>query len=148
MSIATVEAPPSPARAFAEASWIRTSVFISIAALVALAAFGSALADLPFRWNRQEEYSHGYLIPFIAGWLLWRQRASLAANFGRPSWAGIVLIGLAVLLNIVGELSAIYILAQGGFVLSLFGLSLAIGGWPLLRVTFLPLAFLLFAIPL
>ena len=51
-------------------------------------------------------------------------------------------------MHIVGELSAIWILSQVAFVLTLMGIVLAIGGYSLLRVAFIPLAYLLFAIPL
>lgn len=140
MSIAALRVPSRTA--------IPAAVLVGLAVLLALAAFGSALLELVNRWNKQEEYSHGYFIPLIVAWLLWRRREALAASIGRPSWTGVAVIGTAILLNVVGELSAIYILSQVGFVLSLLGLTLAFGGWSLLKVTFVPIAFLLFAIPL
>ena len=51
-------------------------------------------------------------------------------------------------MNIIGELSAVFLLSQIGFVVALIGIVLAIGGYPLLKVSFIPIAFLLFAIPL
>ena len=51
-------------------------------------------------------------------------------------------------MHLVGELSAIWILSQVGFVITLMGIVLAVGGYSLLRVAFIPLAYLLFAIPL
>ena len=51
-------------------------------------------------------------------------------------------------MHITGELSAIYILSQVGFVVALFGLILGFGGYSLLKVAFIPISFLLFAIPL
>jgi len=48
----------------------------------------------------------------------------------------------------VGEYSAIFILSQFGFIFVLVGLALAAGGYSLLKVTFVPIAFLIFAIPL
>jgi exosortase D (VPLPA-CTERM-specific) len=96
----------------------------------------------------QEEYSHGFIIPLITLYLLWRRRDALLASIGRPSWAGPTLILISGLMLIVGELSAIFILAQTGFIICLMGLVLATGGASLLRVTALPVAFLAFAIPL
>src|SRR5262249_27691913 len=49
---------------------------------------------------------------------------------------------------IVGELSAFFLLMQIGFVVALLGIVLSLGGPSLLRVTFVPIAFLVFAIPL
>ncbi len=116
--------------------------------LVAFIAFGGGLQELLRRWSVQEEYSHGYLIPVIAGWLLWTRRDALLANIGKPSWIGPLVILLAALLHIVGKLSSLVLLPQLAFILALIGIVLAFGGMSLLRVTFIPIAFLIFAIPL
>src|SRR5262249_11094407 len=81
-------------------------------------------------------------------WLLWTRRDALIASIGRPVWTGPALILLAMLAHLIGELSAIFILSQVGFVLVLVGIALSIGGYSLLRVTLVPILFLLFAIPL
>ena len=49
---------------------------------------------------------------------------------------------------IVGELSAFFLLSQLGFVVALLGIVLASAAFPLFKVTFIPIAFLVFAIPL
>jgi len=118
------------------------------AVLVSLAGFSRALLELVHRWGGQEEYSHGYLIPVVSALLLWTRRDALRESVGRPSFAGLALILLAIAMHITGELSAIWILSQVGFVLALMGIVLAIGGYSLLRVAFIPIAYLLFAIPL
>ena len=51
-------------------------------------------------------------------------------------------------MHVVGEYSSIFILSQLAFILVLFGLALAAGGYSLLKVAFVPIAFLIFAIPL
>ena len=127
---------------------ISAGLLLSAAILVAILAFSGALAELVHRWSQQEEYSHGFLIPLITAWLLWTRRDALGANVGQPSWIGPLLILLAVAMHITGELSAIFILSQIGFVVALIGIVLGIGGYSLLRVAFIPIAFLLFAIPL
>lgn len=118
------------------------------AVIVCLAGFREALLELVHRWSWQEEYSHGFLIPIVSAWLLWSRRDALRASVGQPSLAGAVLILVAIAMHITGELSAIWILSQVGFVLALMGIVLAIGGYSLLRVAFIPIAYLLFAIPL
>ena len=118
------------------------------AVLVSIAAFRPALLELVNRWSNQEEYSHGFLIPVVTLFLLWSRRDTIRTSIGQPSIFGPALIALALALHVVGELSAIWILSQIGFVLSLIGIVLAIGGYSLLRVCFIPIAYLLFAIPL
>ena len=126
----------------------RVGLLVGVAILIAVLGFIGPLAELVHRWNSQEEYSHGFLIPFVTAWLLWTRRDALGANIGRPSWIGPVLILIAIAMHVVGELSAIFILSQIGFVLALMGIVLGVGGYTLLKVALVPIAFLLFAIPL
>ena len=127
---------------------VRFGLLVLVAVLAGALAFHSGLAELYHRWSTQEEYSHGFLIPIISAWLLWTRREALIANIGEPTWIGALLIVLAFAMNLVGELSAIFLLSQVGFVIALIGLVLAIGGFRLLKLAFIPIAFLLFAIPL
>ena len=126
----------------------RAAILLGAGVLLAMLVFSGALSELVTRWMRQEEYSHGFFIPLIAAFLLWRRREALLASVGRPSLAGPALIVLSGIMLVIGELSAIFILAQTGFIVCLAGLVLATGGVPLLRVAALPLFFLVFAIPL
>ena len=132
----------------ARTSAIYAALLASLAVLVALVAFSEALLELVHRWIRQEEYSHGFLIPVIVAWLLWTRRDALIASIGRPSWTGPALILLAAVMHVVGKLSALYFLSQFAFIIVLFGIVLGLGGYSLLKVTFIPIIFLLFAIPL
>ena len=60
--------------------------------LVAFIGFSGGLKELLRRWTVQEEYSHGFLIPVIAAWLLWTRRDALRASIGKPSWTGPLVI--------------------------------------------------------
>src|ERR1700730_3799321 len=114
--------------------------------LVCVSAYSGALLDLRARWIWYD-YSHGMLIPIVTAWLLWSCRDALRVSFGAPVCAGPILILVATAMCVVGELSAIYILAQVGFIVALLGIALAVGGYSLFKVTYVPIAFLLFAIP-
>lgn len=126
----------------------RAWIFGCLATLLAAIAFRGALFELVRRWTAQEEYSHGFLIPVVAAWLIWTRRQALLASFGRPSWIGALLILLAMFMHLVGLFSAIFILSQLAFIVSLLGIALAVGGLSLLRAALFPIIFLIFAIPL
>jgi exosortase D (VPLPA-CTERM-specific) len=123
-------------------------LLITAAVVVAFFAFSDGLSELVTRWIRQEEYSHGFLIPVVSAWLLWTRRESVLASVGRPSWSGPAIILLALIMLVVGEYGSLFLLSQLGFILVLIGLVLATGGYSLLKATFVPIAFLIFAIPL
>ena len=124
------------------------AAFAAIAIGLTILIFRDALSELISRWTLQEEYSHGFLIPVVSAYLLWLRRDAIAGSMGAPSGWGVGLILLASAMLVLGELGAIFVLAQVGFIVALMGVALALGGFSLLRVTFIPIAFLVFAIPL
>lgn len=124
-----------------------TGLLIAVLILVALIAFAGPLQELVVRWMRQEEYSHGFLIPVVSLWLLWVRRDALIGSIGTPSWTGPLLILFSACLHIAGQLSALFLLSQLGFIVALVGIVLSTGGFSLLRVSIFPIVFLLFAIP-
>lgn len=125
----------------------KMAVFV-VAILLTTLAFSGGLIDLVHRWYKQEEYSHGFFLPLISLWLLWSRRQALRESVGAPSaWGALALVVSAAML-VLGEVTAIFLLIQVGFLLALAGLVLCYGGVSLLRVALLPIAFMLFAIPL
>src|SRR5690242_14467896 len=69
---------------------------------VCVVVFNESLLELVRRWQVQEEYSHGFLIPVIVAWLLWSRRDALLASIGEPSWFGPALILVAAAMQVVG----------------------------------------------
>ena len=132
----------------AQPNAIYIGLLVLLAVLVALFGFSRSLLELVRRWTAQEEYSHGFFIPVIAAWLLWSRRDAIVASLDRPSWVGPVLILLAAIMHVTGELSALWLLSQTAFIVALLGIVLGLGGYQLLKVTFVPIIFLVFAIPL
>lgn len=145
MLVKTVRAPKHK---FAPSGAVISISIVLVCVAIALIAFQHSLLELVRRWDQQEEYRHGYIIPFISVWLLWSRRHALMANIGRPSWVGPVLILLAAIMQVIGKLSALFILSQTAFIVVLIGIALSFGGYPLLRTAFVPIVYLVFAIPL
>ena len=138
----------APSQTLGRSSTSVVGLLVVAAVLIALVGFGHGLSEVVARWIRQDEYSHGFLIPVISAWLLWSRRDVLTASIGQPAWIGPALVALSIFMHIVGELSALFILSQVGFVVALLGIVLSAGGYSLLKVTLTPILFLLFSIPL
>lgn len=123
----------------------------SVAAIFVAVCLGTIFFDgLEFmvgQWAR-EEYSHGYLIPAVALFLVWQNAERLLATDWRGAWAGTAAVLVGLLLFPLGELSALYTIVQYAFLLSLGGLCLALVGWAGIRYLWVPLIYLLFMIPL
>ncbi len=134
--------------AFPKSGLVQAWILGCIASMLAAIAYRGSLFELVGRWTTQEEYSHGFLVPLVTAWLLWMRREALLASIAQPAWTGPVLILLAMFMHVIGQLSAIFILSPLAFIVTLLGIILATGGFPLLRVAFVPVIFLIFAIPL
>lgn len=109
--------------------------------------FFSGLAYMVSEWS-QEEYSHGWLIPAIALFIAYRHRRELFKERWNGAWLGTGAVVLGLLLFIMGELSALYVIVQYAFLLTLSGVILSWTGWRGLALLIIPLIYLIFMIPL
>ena len=114
----------------------------------AIAAFLPGVTFMVSRWEALEEYSYGYLIPAVSAFLIWQKSQTLRTLPLAGSWTGMVLVTVAIALGIVGQLSAIRLFSQYGFLVALLGLSVCFLGWRGTRVIGAPLAILFFMVPL
>ena len=103
--------------------------------------------ELMVGWWERDEYSHGYMIPFVAVYLLWQKRFVLAANVESGSYVGVVLLFLALFTWLLGELSAIYTIIQYAFFVGMFALALLWLGVKGTKVVWAPIFYLVFMIP-
>lgn len=99
-------------------------------------------------WRASDTYAHGFVVPLITVWLIWRLRAKLAAMVPRTSWLA---VGGALLMAAVwsaGDLVAVNAVTQLALVTLVVLWVIAMLGWPVARVLAFPLGFLYFAVPI
>jgi exosortase len=119
-----------------------------LAAAVVFVYWG-VLARLGLFWWEDENYSHGLLIPFIIGYILWAGRDRLARTEKRPRAAwGAACVALALAALWAGTAGAELFVQRTSLVLLLAGLCLYFWGWRLLRAVAVPLLLLALAIPI
>ena len=119
-----------------------------IAAAVTFVYWGVLLRLGRFWWD-DENYSHGLLIPFVIGYILWAERGRLAALPERPRvWLGAAAVAAALLMLWVGTAGAELFTQRTSLVLLLAGLVVYFHGWRLLRAILVPLLLLALAIPI
>lgn len=118
------------------------------AAALLVIGFYDGLAKMFETWMSAEEYSHGPLLPLLAGYLIWQRRAELDRGGWRGHWTGVLVVALGLVLNVIARLAAVYTVQQYALVLTLYGLVVCYGGWRLLRTFSAPLLLLLFMVPL
>jgi exosortase len=111
--------------------------------------YATVITKLATDWWTDQNYSYGLLVPFIVAYILWTEREGLRRELKRPSatlgWAAISCALLALWAGIAG--AELY-LQRLSLVLMLAGIVLYFWGLPLLRLTLVPLALLLLAMPI
>ncbi len=121
---------------------------VVVTAIATFIAFYGGFEQLVRRYNKYEEYSYGYMIPFVSLFFVLQKKDILDRLEFCPNWWGVAIVVLGTALLILGELSALFIFVHYGFVFVLFGLVVAFMGLKATRVILVPLLILLFAIPL
>ncbi len=119
-----------------------------LAALVAF-VYWSVLLRLGRFWWEDENYSHGLLIPFIIGYILWTERERLARVPVRPSiwWGGAgVVCGMLALW--AGTAGAELFVQRTSLILLLAGVAVYFWGFKMLRAVAVPLLLLALSIPI
>ncbi|MBT8440175.1 MAG: VPLPA-CTERM-specific exosortase XrtD [Gammaproteobacteria bacterium] len=106
-----------------------------------------AMKEMLRFWETREEYSHGYLIPFIAAFLIWQRSDILRNRAFSGSWLGLPVVFAGVAFILIGSLTTIAVIGQYGFFFAILGLALAYLGWKGLKPVLVPLLFLVFMIP-
>src|SRR5438094_7765612 len=123
------------------------TVLIFLAASLAW-AYWATFGRLAQTWARNPNYSHGYLVPVFAGFLLWLRRNQLAGISFRLNWRGLPVLAAGAGLRLVGAYYFFNWLDPASLLFYLAGVAVVAGGWAALRWAWPAIGFLAFMIPL
>jgi exosortase len=110
--------------------------------------YGPTLAGLAATWNREPDYSHGFLVAPFALLLFWLKRDSFPARSQIPGWGGLTLLAASFLVRYAGERFYLAPLSAWALVLWLAGVCWLLAGRQVMIWALPGLLFLLFMIPL
>jgi len=113
-----------------------------------LALYAPTMAWMVSNWAHYEYYQHGFLVPVVSGYLIWRKRDELAASPVGGHVSGLAVLFFGILVHAAGTLSNVHFLSAGSLVIVLVGLVLYLWGWAVFRQLAFPLCFLGFMVPL
>jgi exosortase len=113
-----------------------------------IACYAPVLARLAEQWRTDEDMGHGFFVPLVVAYMLWKQREQLCESVSSPSGWGLALVIYASLQLTVATLGAELFLARTAFVLAVIGSFLYLGGTRLVRAAAFPLFLLFFMVPL
>jgi exosortase len=112
-------------------------------------AYATVLRKLGIDWWTDENYSHGLLIPFVIAFILWSTRERFKKTPASPSgWWGGAAVLCALFALWVGTAGAELYTQRMSLVLMLAGIVVYFWGFRILRLTLVPLALFVLALPI
>jgi exosortase A len=99
-------------------------------------------------WINLPDFSHGFLIPLLFLYFLYKRRTQLITLKPSANWAGLSLIFIGVMLLLVGNLSSEYFTMRFSILIVIGGVILFLLGKAFFKILLFPIIFLIFMIPL
>ncbi len=129
---------------------VHTYIRIAIVGTLLYWLFHKEVGGIVYQWLTDSSWSHGFLIPLFSLYFLNQSKQEILNTRTKPSYAGLLLLVGVILFYVFNTVTpAGYgYFRQISAVGALGAVVLFLGGWPLLKHTWLPVIYLLFAIPL
>ena len=134
-----VETPRKAQFAWSEIAWFGA---------LAMACYAPVLLALVRQWNDDPDMSHGFFVPLVAGYIVWRQRDELLAMKAEPNWWGLAVVAYGAFQLWIGTLAVELFLTRTAFVITLIGTVWLLCGTRILRKLAFPLFLCFFMVPI
>ncbi len=123
---------------------------ISLAFLLVAFGFlyGRTIFSMVMHWSIDENYSHGFLIPFISGYMLWERRERIKSSIAAPTNYGLLLIFAGFGIFLIGTISGELFTMRFSMLVVLAGAILFVYGKDLFKSILLPFIYLVLMIPI
>lgn len=133
----------NPKWSFAWWHWLLVAAALGLLAFVCF----DGLQHMAGYWKK-DEYSHGYMLPFVAAFFVWQRSTQLIQTPFQASWFGVLVALFGLFVCIAGELGTLYSVIQYGFFIALGGILLSVMGWRAFRLILPAYVMLFFLVPL
>jgi exosortase len=116
--------------------------------LMLTALYSSIVPSMVMQWYNDANYSHGFLVPVIAGYFLYNRLEDLKIARIRPSNWGLAIIVFSLCQLIIGWLGMEFFTLRSSLVLIITGIVIYFFGLEAFRIARLPILYLLFMVPI
>lgn len=129
---------------FKRKMWVKFIILIAIFVF----SYFDALSSLVNTWSTRNDYSHGFLVPFISLYFIWLERKKLKHLPVHPQIIGGIIVMLTgSFLFIIASVSGVLMLQQVSIIVIIPGIVLTVLGTQYLIALILPLSYLILMVP-
>ena len=129
---------------------VHQSVKILILSCLICYMFRIEIRQIVGRWLTDSSWSHGFLIPIFSLYFIHQKKEPILNVRAKPNYLGLPLLILAIGFYILNRFSpsGYEYFCRLSIITTVGAVVLFLGGWSLSKSTWLPIAFLVFAVPL
>lgn len=122
------------------------AIFLSITTILFI--YKDTVVNMVSLWSASDTYAHGFIVPFITLWLIWRIKEKWIILIPRNSWTALILMLGFAAIWLMGNLVAVNALTQLALVSLIILCVPALFGWSVTSKLAFPLLFLYFSVPI
>jgi len=136
-----------------QSPWVTVLVIQSVVlAAIIFVLYYHTIDSLIYKWRHDGDWSHGFLIPLFGIYYLYLRRDRMPRNLNENAnisrIAGALLLAGAFAVYVFCTLVRIEYPKNISLIVTIMGVILMFGGWPVSRWSWFAVAFLVFAMPL
>jgi len=122
--------------------WIPIAWFAGLVLLL----FYPVIRPMVQEWIDMEEMGHGFFVPVVVAYIIWKDRERIMKEPVKPNWWGLALVGWGFLQMLLGFAGADFFVARTALIVSLVGVAWTLLGTAILKRMLFPLFLLVFMI--
>lgn len=128
---------------FNENKWFVAAFFVIMGAV-----YFDIVSFMVDVWSIDDNYSHGFLVPFVSGYFFWISREKILATEVKPATWGLLVVVLGLLQLLAGSLATEYFTQRSSMIVITAGTVIYSMGWQVFIAMRLPLLYLFLMVPI
>lgn len=125
----------------------RSLAIVMLCVLALLVCYGSFLRGMWNQWSTDEDMGHGFVVPWVICYFVWKDRARLSQIPRTSRSAGFVLLAVGAGLHVAAMIGMGLFAGCLAFLISLTGVIAVLAGPAMIRALAFPLFLSLFMLP-
>ena len=128
----------------------KKSLIIQLLPMVGVFVFlyYKAILALVSDWSSDPNFSHGFLIPFVAGYMVWYRQNEIKQQAPDPAWSGLLIVLFGMSVHLLGNVGAELFLMRVSMIITLAGIIIFYFGYGMFKIVRIPLMYLIMMIPI